>query len=80
MLIPRTLRLRRSLHAQRGTLIWNTDLPADLAEYAPREVNRKFFEVELPPGTGQTLEIETKRFANKPSYAFPWHGDKIPVQ
>jgi len=44
------------------------------------EVNRKFFEVELPPGTGQTLEIETKRFANKPTYAFPWHGDKIPIQ
>ena len=44
------------------------------------EVNRKFFLVELPPGTGQTLEIETKRFANKPTYAFPWHAVKIPVR
>ncbi len=44
------------------------------------EVNHKFFQVELPPGMGQTLEIETKRYANKPSYAFPWHGDKIPIR
>jgi len=44
------------------------------------EVNHKFFQVELPPGMGQTLEIETHRYANKPSYAFPWHGDKIPVR
>jgi hypothetical protein len=44
------------------------------------DVNRKFFQIELPPGTGQTLEIETKRFANKPTYAFPWHGDKIPIR
>ena len=44
------------------------------------QVDLKFFQVELPPGSGQTLEIETKRFANKPSYAFPWHGDRIPVR
>ena len=44
------------------------------------DVKRKFFLVELPPGTGQTVEIETKRFANKPIYAFPWHGEKIPVR
>ncbi len=44
------------------------------------DVNRKFFEVRLPAGTGLTLEIGMKRFANRPTYAFPWHGDKIPVR
>jgi hypothetical protein len=44
------------------------------------DVNRKFFQVRLPPATGLTLEIGNKRFANKPSYAFPWHGDKLPVR
>ena len=31
-------------------------------------------------GTGITLDMETKRFANQPSYAFPWHGDEIPIR
>jgi hypothetical protein len=43
------------------------------------EVNRKFFQVRLAPGTGLTLDLGTKRFANKPSYAFPWHGDTVPI-
>lgn len=49
-------------------------------EEESREVNRKFFQVHLPPGTGITLDMETRRFANKPSYAFPWHGERIPIQ
>jgi hypothetical protein len=43
-------------------------------------VNRKFFQASLPPGAGLTLDIGTKRFANKPSYAYPWHGEAIPVR
>jgi len=43
-------------------------------------VNRKFFQVRLPAGTGVTLEMGMRRFANRPTYAFPWHGDKIPVR
>lgn len=43
-------------------------------------VNGKWFEVVLPAGTGLTLDIGMKRFANRPSYAFPWHGDRIPVR
>ena len=43
-------------------------------------VNRKFFAVRLPPGTGLTLDMGMKRYANQPTYAFPWHGDRIPVQ
>jgi hypothetical protein len=33
----------------------------------------------LPPSAAIRLEAGMTRFANKPSYAFPWHGDKIPV-
>lgn len=35
-------------------------------------VHRKFFAVELPPLSGITLDIGTRRFVNQPSYAFPW--------
>ncbi len=44
------------------------------------DVNRKFFAVLLAPGTGLTLEMGMKRYANQPTYAFPWHGDTVPVQ
>jgi len=44
------------------------------------DINRKFFAVRLAPGTGLTLDMGMKRFANRPTYAFPWHGDTIPVQ
>lgn len=35
-------------------------------------VNGKYFSVELPPGTSIHLDCGTQRFANAPSYAFPW--------
>ena len=37
-------------------------------------VNKKFFEVDLPPATTITLEMGTMRFVNKPTYALPWKG------
>ena len=43
-------------------------------------VNDKYFAVRLPPGTLIRLDIGTKRFVNKPGYAFPWHGDSVPVK
>ncbi|MBI4875003.1 MAG: hypothetical protein HY822_10270 [Acidobacteria bacterium] len=43
-------------------------------------VNRKFFEVALAPGAGIVLDMGMRRFANQPTYAFPWHGDAIPVR
>jgi hypothetical protein len=46
----------------------------------PVEVNRRFFTVHLDPGSGVTVEVQMKRFANRPTYAFPWHGDRIPVR
>ena len=42
-------------------------------------VDAKHFAVELPPSTSIRVSAGLKRFANTPSYAFPWHGDKIPV-
>jgi hypothetical protein len=41
-------------------------------------VNRKFFQVSLAPGAGIVLDLGMKRFANRPTYAFPWHGDSVP--
>jgi len=42
-------------------------------------VNGKHFEVVLPPSTAIRISAGMKRFVNRPSYAFPWHGDTIPV-
>jgi hypothetical protein len=42
-------------------------------------VDGKYFAVELPPSTSVRIEAGMQRFANDPTYAFPWHGDKIPV-
>lgn len=43
-------------------------------------IDHKFFEAEISPGSVVQLEIEMDRFQNAPSYAFPWHGDTIPIQ
>jgi hypothetical protein len=43
-------------------------------------VEGKTFQVRLSPGAGITLEAGMRRFVNKPTYAFPWHGDAIPVR
>ena len=50
-------------------------------EYTEKEtpVNAKYFAVELPPSTAVRLEVGMRRFVNNPSYAFPWHGETIPV-
>ena len=42
-------------------------------------IDAKYFAVQLPPSTAISLDIGIRRFVNNPSYAFPWHGDKIPV-
>lgn len=39
----------------------------------------KHVRVRLRPGAAGRLEIGMKRFVNRPSYAFPWHGRQIPV-
>ena len=47
---------------------------------ASTTVNGKHFTVELPPMTSVRLECGLDRFSNNPSYAFPWHGDKVPIE
>ena len=42
-------------------------------------VNNKYFVVELPPSTSIRLECGTQRFVGQPSYAFPWHGERVPI-
>jgi hypothetical protein len=43
-------------------------------------VNHRFFTVRLAPGTGSELTIYHDRYKNKPTLAFPWHGDTVPLQ
>ncbi len=42
-------------------------------------VNKRFFTVRLAPGAGAELVIHRTRFANEPTFAFPWHGDRVPL-
>jgi hypothetical protein len=35
-------------------------------------VNAPYFRVRLAPGTGETLHVAIKRFANQPTLTFPW--------
>ena len=47
---------------------------------AQEEVEATHFEVELQPGSQIKLRLGTRRHCNKPSFAFPWHGDAIPFR
>ena len=40
-------------------------------------VNAKRFTIELPPSTTLRVEAGLRRFANQPSYAFPWHVNGV---
>ena len=42
-------------------------------------VESKYFAVRLPPGSSVRLDVVMDRFVNRPTYAFPWHGEEIPV-
>lgn len=49
-------------------------------EHQANEVNgvavgASWFRVDLAPGAGGTLDVELERWANKPSYEFPWDLD-----
>ena len=41
-------------------------------------VNHRFFNVRLAPGAGAELIIYNRRYANQPTLAFPWHGERVP--
>ena len=42
-------------------------------------VESKYIAVQLPPAASIRLDVGMRRFAHRPTYAFPWHGDEIPV-
>ena len=42
-------------------------------------VNGKYVAVDLPPASRIRLDAGLSRFSNNPSYAFPWHGNEIPI-
>ena len=56
---------------------WLRNRPAPTEKIVP--VNAKYFAVQLPPSTTIRLDIGMQRFVNDPGYAFPWHGERIPV-
>ena len=47
---------------------------------AQEQVEGAHFKVELQPGSQIKLRLGTRRHCNKPSFAFPWHGDAIPFR
>jgi hypothetical protein len=72
----------RDVIVQAGTFGEHSFTTAKYAAPAERSVpvNHKHLEVSLAPGAGVVLEVGMKRFANQPTYAFPWHTDGIPVR
>ena len=43
-----------------------------------KELDQRFFHLRLAPGAGADLVIQMRRYANRPTLAFPWHGDRVP--
>ena len=56
---------------------WLRD-PYEKADRVVR-LDSKYLAVQLPPNTAVHLDLGMRRYVNTPSYAFPWHGGKIPV-
>ncbi len=44
------------------------------------DLDSKYLGVEMPPMSSIQLRLGMRRFVNDPSYAFPWHGGKVPKQ
>ena len=42
-------------------------------------VDGTYFAVRLPPATRIRLDVGLRRFVNRPTYAFPWHGGRVTV-
>ncbi len=54
-----------------------TEITHDGTRY---QVNDRFFTARIRPGCGTELTIQRIRFANKPTFAFPWHGGRVPTK
>ncbi|HJP30122.1 MAG TPA: hypothetical protein QGF95_06170 [Candidatus Latescibacteria bacterium] len=46
----------------------------------PMAVDGPWLRLRMRPGTETTLNLGMRRFDRQPGYAFPWHGDSIPVR
>lgn len=46
----------------------------------PKEISSPWLRITMPPGTEIDLELGTKRYCREPSFAFPWHGEAIPIR
>ena len=42
-------------------------------------VDGTYFAVRLPPATRIRLDVGLRRYVNRPTYAFPWHGGRVTV-
>ena len=62
---------------EKNPYTWIREEKQQVDRIAP--INGKYFAVELPPATSIRVVTGMRRFANQPSYAFPWHGGGIPV-
>ena len=71
----------RSLIVQSGAFNEHTftDVSVRGAEASPTTVSGRHFAVTLTPSTSVRIDAGLQRFANKPTYAFPWHEDEVPV-
>ena len=45
----------------------------------PVQVDGKDLRVTLAPSSSAHISLGVERYVNTPTYAFPWHGDTIPV-
>ena len=69
----------KSLIVQAGMFAQHTFTTCESDRGETVEVNGKYVQVTLRPASQVRLGLGLQRFANTPTYAFPWHGDTIPV-
>ena len=65
------------LAAKAGWLPGSSPPEPDAAGNQTLTVDGTYFEVQLEPGAGTTLEIGLRRFSSTPRYAFPWDGNGV---
>ncbi|MBT4611634.1 MAG: hypothetical protein HOC05_16450, partial [Gemmatimonadetes bacterium] len=56
------------------------EISADGSSGEAQQVHGPWLNVKLPPGSEIELELGMERHCRQPTYAFPWHGDTIPVR
>ena len=70
---PKSLIIQAGMFGQHSF----TTCEYDGGEMTP--VNGKHVQVTLGPSSHVRLSLGLRRYINTPTYAFPWHGDTIPV-